>query len=243
MAASVCFSHQTHLNCSQENGEGVLKLPTSNTRDYSEWVVSLSVRTIAFLTSSGHFFAAAQHRCTEVICHTLQAQFGPMEWDGMQEHLGCSMSKSWVVDFVGPCIFVVNVGDIVWNTVIWVLFCRSCHISSITIIHFVIKSFHINTVCLEAPCLNDVACIWQHPCAFISLSYNSEHCTPSNPLCSANSVTVQRVLSSVHWSVMVSDMSLWKDTEHPLHCMLAVDTLPTLHAITHLVSVWHIRVW
>ena len=54
---------------------------------------------------------------------------------------------------------------------------------------------------------------------------------------------VQCLSSSMYCSIIVTDMSMWKDTECPLQCMSIVDTLPTLNAFTHLTIVQKSKAW
>jgi hypothetical protein len=42
----------------------------------------------------------------------------------------------------------------------------------------------------------------------------------------SNSSMVHYLFSSTHYLIMAPDMSMWKDTENPLWCIMAVDTLP-----------------
>jgi hypothetical protein len=61
---------------------------------------------------------------------------------------------------------------------------------------------------------------------------------PEVPVCSAKSFTVQRLFSSMHFSVMAAYMSVWTDLKHSLWCMLAF-----LNVCTSFAAVWYGRPW
>lgn len=90
---------------------------------------------------------------------------------------------------------------------------------------------------------NDVAPTWQQSCAFLSHCkiWNNVH--PEISACSANFFAVQCLSPSMHCSIIASDMSVWMDTECPLQCMSAVDTLPPLDAFTHLATTQDSKAW
>lgn len=58
---------------------------------------------------------------------------------------------------------------------------------------------------------------------------------------SPNYCTVQQLFSSMHCSIMATDMSVWMDTEYTLWCMSAVDTLPLPNTHSHHATMSHGR--
>jgi hypothetical protein len=62
-------------------------------------------------------------------------------------------------------------------------------------------------------------------------------------VCSDNSFAVQHLSSSMHLSVMPTDMSVWTNTDHPLRKMSAGDTLPLWTACTDLVTCLYSTAW
>jgi hypothetical protein len=95
----------------------------------AEWAVALSCRMMAFSATYGHLSLIAHCRWYFAFdlsyCSFTVRSFGS---DDTQVHLGCHRPKwssaLWVMDFVRPCVLMVNEDDTILRMVIRVLIHR-----------------------------------------------------------------------------------------------------------------------